>query len=134
MYAKSILGETCITTFFCLCCSSSHLCCRGGFSLEVSNNQKKQLRIFRFRWNNHALNKLTLVLSDVSLVGDLSLPQPTFNKETFVKLFKNRIICIISQEGRLKTYNRAVVLVSTYVVFLVLFFDPRFVALTCMFV
>jgi hypothetical protein len=42
-----------------------------------------------------------------------SLPQPTFNKETFVKLFKNRIICVISQEGRLKIYNRAVVLVST---------------------
>jgi hypothetical protein len=69
-------------------------------------------------WNNHALNKLTLVLSDVSLVGDFSLPQPTFNKETFVKLFKNRIICIISQEGRLKTYNRDVVLVSTYTCFL----------------
>ncbi len=67
--------------------------------------------------NLHALNKLTLVLSDVSLVGDFPLPQPTFNKETFVKLFKNRIICIISQEGRLKTYSRDVVLVSTYVVF-----------------
>ncbi len=41
---KSILGETCIITFFCFCCSSSYLCWRRGFSLEVSNNQKLKFR------------------------------------------------------------------------------------------
>ncbi len=46
-----------------------------------------------------------------------SLPQHTFDKETFVKLLKNGIICVISQEGRLKTYNRAVIHVNTCVVF-----------------
>jgi hypothetical protein len=74
-------------------------------------------------------NKLTLVLSGVFFVAEFSLPQPTFDKETFVKLFKNRIICIISLEGRLKTYNRAVIHVRALALFLsVLFFDPCFVA------
>jgi hypothetical protein len=36
-------------------------------------------------WNNHALNKLTLMLSDVYLVGDFSLPRSTFNKETLLR-------------------------------------------------
>ncbi len=62
-------------------------------------------------------NKLTLVLSGVFFVSDFSLPQPTFDKETFVKLFMNRIMCIISQEGRLKIYNRAGIHVSTCIVF-----------------
>ncbi len=35
---------------------------------------------------------------------------------TFVKLFKNRIFFVISQEGRLKTDNRTVKVVNTYLV------------------
>jgi hypothetical protein len=80
-----------------------------------------------FLWNYLALHKLPLVLSDASCVGAFFQPKPTFNEDTFEKLFKNRIIFYVSQERRLKTYSIAVIRVSTFVF---LFFD-NFLNIRC---
>ncbi len=79
--------------FFCICHSRSHLCWRRGFCLVISNYQKYQVM------NNLVSVELSCVTQTHTSVVRWVLcrwyffqPKPIFNKDTFVKLFKNRII------------------------------------------